>query len=883
MPRAWWLVAVLLGGLAAARGEDAAPPPSSAAPPAAAPSDDLPAPIDLKIRDVLWQVLPERVQAAFAGPDGRAWFELSGGGLDVAQVKRLIAREFAKPQPQLVGARPVLFEPGGRVWFAVRAKDKRTLCTLLGYDGRDWTERQAAEKGSFTYNCCGNGNFTGGPYNVAVGGRLFFPDGRGIHCFDGKAWTYQDFESAVPWTRTMFADESQRPKEFIDPSAPRVADLRVMADGKTVVALVARAGLWQWRGEGWSPIVLPEGIEPSRVEGMVAWGKGGLLVRADKGYFFLHLTDDFPPDVAALIRQLGAKDFKDRQAATDALIALGEPVAAWVRQARAKADDPEVLARLEAVLLRLKPAGAATGLRLDLSGYRMQEARIVSETAEGLVFFAGNKVETADGKKYDQALVVADAAGRVRVLTGENAYQAGPAHRFSEVPSAAGGRRVWNHASWPQLHDLDKNEYVDRMPDSGYTLVEAILPDGTIFAGPRDGLPDYGRVAVYRPGRPDDRRLLEGKFVALAPDSSAVFQAKDGRIWAVLDERPDRLQRYDGTTWEVMNYDLGGRAVTDGQEGRGGSMIFMAQDRKGAGKPKVWILFHKGQFFDAPTHEELIEKYTRQVTEGFGPGTRDGWKATVAGKDGVVWILDEQRIKVWTGKTWLDAKAPLAAVGAANRGYWWAASFGDGSRVYVWPHGGDKAFFAGVRNESLVLDPAPSPVGYFSGFLEEDAPDRAFWLCESSAPLGASLDWPEKPVLSRLTEKGKTAELKDSGLPILRDTAGNLWLDRVPGAPPNRYSLWRDGKIAATVTTPSGHLDVGNDGSIFVWSMEGLWRLVADDPAHPTTYKARGPYCITGWWGMETREDVSPLGFANVRWVQRGDKGGMMIYAIPKD
>ena len=73
---------------------------------------------DLRLRDVMWQALPEPVRQVFVGPDGRTWYQLRRPrGMTALQERQIIARQFRRPDPLIVGARIVLFEPGGRVWF----------------------------------------------------------------------------------------------------------------------------------------------------------------------------------------------------------------------------------------------------------------------------------------------------------------------------------------------------------------------------------------------------------------------------------------------------------------------------------------------------------------------------------------------------------------------------------------------------------------------------------------------------------------------------------------------------------------------------------------------------------------------------------------------
>ena len=63
-----------------------------------------------------------------------------------------------------------------------------------------------------------------------------------------------------------------------------------------------------------------------------------------------------PPDASQtdrLIRQLGSNDFDEREAASDALLALGRPALKVLRKAAASSDDAEIRSRLEAVIRKI--------------------------------------------------------------------------------------------------------------------------------------------------------------------------------------------------------------------------------------------------------------------------------------------------------------------------------------------------------------------------------------------------------------------------------------------------------------------------------------------------------------------------------------------------
>src|SRR3954453_21052422 len=62
--------------------------------------------VDIALRNVRWQALPDAVHRVYAGPDGRVWYELfcTESPEDSAELRKRVEREFNKPAPQLYGA-----------------------------------------------------------------------------------------------------------------------------------------------------------------------------------------------------------------------------------------------------------------------------------------------------------------------------------------------------------------------------------------------------------------------------------------------------------------------------------------------------------------------------------------------------------------------------------------------------------------------------------------------------------------------------------------------------------------------------------------------------------------------------------------------------------
>ena len=143
----------------------------------------------VRLENVRWQALPDEVMAVYRGPDGRVWYQARKptSGEDVRTAKASIEAEFVKPSPVLVGARPALFEPGGRVWFITEWG-----MGVLGYDGKTWIQGPLEDNLIYIGQCPGHRQprMYGG-CNLWADGKAVFPVQLGVVWYDGKDWSHQ--------------------------------------------------------------------------------------------------------------------------------------------------------------------------------------------------------------------------------------------------------------------------------------------------------------------------------------------------------------------------------------------------------------------------------------------------------------------------------------------------------------------------------------------------------------------------------------------------------------------------------------------------------------------------------------------------------------------
>ena len=397
------LVAGLAIAAAAAAGQDG-PTPASA-------------PAGVRLRNVRWQLLPDEVGTVCVGPDRRVWYVLGkpdeGGPADVAGLKDHIAKQFAEPAPMLRGCRPGLFDQAGRVWFVGLAGE-----VLLGYDGRSWIERHAEAGRTFCGNCPNHGRIASPLYNVAAGGAVFFPDGDGLHCYDGKAWCYRALGPAGPG-RPAGRRRRRRP---IYPTS-----LAAEPDGKALVAVGwgAPCVLWRWRGGKWDRLPFPAELGEEGTMGQAAFGPHGrLYLSHTQGARTIWTSLALPADAdegladrfAEVLKQLSDDRFAVRDKASAALEAMGPAAAGLAKAALKTARDPEVISRLELLIEKLEKSGEG-----GLGGYEVQRETLFWGDARGRLYVASTSIRSGGRGGWNCGTLVLDAAGGARFL-GSGAF-----------------------------------------------------------------------------------------------------------------------------------------------------------------------------------------------------------------------------------------------------------------------------------------------------------------------------------------------------------------------------------------------------------------------------------------------------------------------------
>jgi hypothetical protein len=821
--------------------------------------------VEWSLRNVLWQTLPDGIQAVFVGPDQRLWFQLRyTGPADLASMRQRIEREFRQKNPQIWGAWPVLFQAGGRVWFQTADREH-----ILGYDGRDWTERSVEKPLRFTVNCPNHGRWGNYPYAAEVDGTAFFADTQGVHSFDGKAWAYQSMGM---------------------PSWPMSIRLMPASGGKGLLAVSPRASLWQWKGGEWTQVKSPAGVPENLMENAALWPGGDVCVQqseplksgavgepTDRRLRFGLLGQSVEASLAAILPRLADKNFKVREEASAHLMMMGPGMTPPAEAAMKTVADPEVRARLGRALEALK-AGPQESV---VGPYRLRRPALLPVTIPGLVLMTAEAIQ--DGEKpLGPGVVVADDTGSVRALPGSDLAEALRTYLEGapDVLILEPKKKVWIGGTYdgrlPHLLDLEKGTLTDAGPEFRFYWLQAVQADGRVYLG--CGAPQAeGVVGVYTPGAPDDRRFLEVQTLAFngsLREYGIVRMSPDGDVWAVRQGRQDWLWKFDGRRWQAVDPTPEVREVSWMQAGRGGRVLLRSPN-PAAGNSEDFTLLVDGKVADRGTVESIIERRGREIAENFtgDPPPLYDYPGVRGDKAGNVWLLKGMTIRVWTGKEWLDGGQRLKDLGSAKGWIVYANAVGDGSKIYMSDDrfgAGNKAFLGEVKDGRLVIEAAPQSG---SRDLMQRSPrdtDGGLWVPRFLYDRGSIPERIGQTAL-RVLPSGAVQELSNKGLAYLCDQGGNVWLGSIIGGRPEDFNLWREGKIVAAVSIPGAGAYHGTPmasdrpGSVWACTQVGLVHLVAEDPKAPASFAVKAVYHLKGADGTVSVMEYSPRGYLLLR------------------
>jgi hypothetical protein len=805
--------------------------------------------LEIALRNVRFQALPREVRRVHVGPDGRMWFNLDPAQLDpgrasadnIPAFRDRIAREFTQKSPQYYGADLALFEPGGRVWFFLPQH-----CLLLGFDGKTWIDYVIPDTHDRVIGYCPTrGSCTGGRANRFAQNAAWFVCARGILRFEGNNWSYQPL--------------SDKPQ----PNPGNVV-LAVSPDGRTVAACqtelstTAAQKYWLFQKCQWISRQVPADDPQNpganrRLMSMALSDADTLWLVYNNGQLErVGLGGEEPPgevkDVSDLIHRLADDAFAARERASRELLAMGPSIKPQLEMALKQQPDPEQDYRLKLLLQSFlpKPAAAGSPPASDFGGVRVIFARQLYQDPAGKVGVIAQILRDAQSRQGPGIAVLDDHHQAKAIFTKKLSFS-GFNYQNENLPVVApSGRHSW----WPrnltgesvQLYDAEIDEFIDAAPVPLYGSILAVSAEGSVFLAKMVAVNSGERIMVYTPGAPETRTILKmEKHPVQFPQFSVT---DDGAIWALeREENPQlrlggnwggKLVRYDGKNWQTPEAQPS-QMVQTLTPGKGGVLLMQNQ--------MECILYRGEKEIATGDLVDLIEKHREVFQNSFGPdmtgsaynpNPRQG-SQVLADKAGNIWRLEEGgRLLALVGDRWQLAHEALVAAGSPDGMASYIMPLGDGRNIYLNDRSGTPnrsgAFLGEVKEGKVHFSDAPKiEIRDDESLKARDAEGSVWAACNLKESNGNY-----RRSMICLGNEGIREKQDFAGIPKAVDAAGNLWVEKSLSPAGCTYKLWRKGEwveeLAVPNVTRSLPLCCDRPGSVYVWTSQGLQRLLADPP-----------------------------------------------------
>jgi hypothetical protein len=840
-------------------------------------------PIDVKLEDVRWQVLPEQITSVVVSPDQRAWFIVGKPNqppiLLPWQVREVVEREFAKPSPQLQGVQAVFFEAQGvageerkklkRVW--VLCQEARARDLLLGYDGKQWIERRAKTDyfmrelwTSLAFHQMENG--------------IALMDYHGCHVLQGDRWIYQNFQSADPKYRTSLTESRIWPD----------------TDGKGLIVLAAPGyvTLWRYREGTWQ-LLLPEKKD------------GALNARncARLGdHLYVHTGSSLRPRVP------GGISARDAALLRRALpISVIQRIGLDGKVDELTGDDP-----------------------LAVGPYRVPLKCAMHNDPAGNFYAVSDEIFEGT-RRLGSGAVTCNVAGKITYVPVSepralNLFQLPQIRVFTN-----GGTRAWRDLNPAARWNMETLTPVDQLADADFQVLAA-MDDGTAFAGcPTRKMPgEYGPLIVYRSAAPEPRTALAGQTLKIHGPGFCI--ASDGCVWAPTGEFG--LERFDGKKWHscarlikgaeslrlapyslipgqngwVLTYI--GHRVSDLEIGKGviyktvfGPQYFLVNTEKcwGGSSFGPWVSKHREEFLEAfsqPCANRPWYSRRPMVARPEGPGTIVTSPLDVSGdkvvvdKDKNIWVNSLGVVSVISGTRVIDVSIPGGYRALAERQGCVAdiALLGDGQFVFLrlgsvtffarLKPGGDVEFVDGPK---IAHDEPEHPVGILrdrEGGLWVTLRRRGDGVFEGGRLKGV--------IACRLTAPDKGRDFREVGEAKLVDASGCVWLAPIEGLGGDLVSIWAPNGETSTLKIPGrragAFLAAGPKGVVYAQTAFGVRECVAKDPAKPNQYTLGTTYHLESASGEALKRlQYSSLGYLVATGFQQNVEDSLRLHLYPLD
>jgi len=776
--------------------------------------------LDIALQNVRWQPLPKEVRCVSVAPDGRAWLVRGwpSPASSVADVKKHIESEFKQSMPQLRNVQPLLFEPGGRIWFGIINGESPQGVSLLGYDGRQWVEYAAKLNHQLFGECLTQGAFILPAAHRYVGNAAWFVGSREILRYDGKTWQEQlvtspndqssgmvrlatspNGQTAAAWTmnqrQVWLYQQGRWSKEplNLDNLNFQLHDLAITDAGR----------LYLWNGHQLRILAIDEVME-----------KTSAVEKAKDGF-------------SEKIRALADDRAETWQRAFEDLKAMGLSISPKIEKLlneSSSSESPDRLKlqyRLRTLLqaLRSLPPDAPTSGLTTIGDFRLSHVAAIRQDAAGHIFIQANIIDNERRGANRNGLLMVDAGGAVRSfadvdLTGLYAVQ----------PVLTVKDQIWWQCTGPTMRpralDLNTEKWIASIPGLQNLVLHAATPDGRLFVSNDNN----STIMVYTPGASENRATLHGDKITLNGPAFAV--ADDGAIWTTRDVKG--LTRFDGQKWQPQadQPPCAANWITAGAQG----VVFVRSNNIG-------YLYQGDKKIDSGTLPSLLEKNRDLVCRAFGPGSpafdyrrqsEQNWRFA-ADRQGNIWYsTGEGNLSILTGKRRRSAWQSSRPIDKQIFHVKGLVPLGDGSKICIagWPRNnpGQERFVIGEINGDNIKTTLLPQQSVF-GTLRDT--ENCLWISG-----GANIRGSFTPTIFHLGPEGVLEERQQHCRPILADAAGNVWLDLIST---DAVRLWRNKNWDREIPIPgllSRTLLVSDrPGSVYVPTIMGLQHLVAAGPS----------------------------------------------------
>ena len=440
--------------------------------------------VEIKETGERWETFPEEVCAVFVQDGKRVWYELAHPARreDLVTVKKIIKEQFNRPNPQVFGVSPVLFEPDGRVWFSTHS-----CRTMLSYDGKSFGEYPSEGETHYYVGSCPNTGIAQSMgyrhgCNATVGETVFLAESHGVLSVTADKPSYHLMTSTPPLKRSRLNYPVVVPE----------------ADGLGVLAHLEVDGemiLHRWRNGKWSEIDVPRKFSTSGIGAVVPWNQGAWVFQQGDSMTFVRyqkLDDRTFGDMAA---RLGDEKYADREEATKRLISMGAEISKELKCILQVTSDPEVIMRLKRVLAATRPKPGVS----YIGPLQLEKPRL--GLYEGGWMYITSKNIVDDGEERGMGVAVIKPDGDYELFLGESVFQA---FGYDAKPLVVEQHAmIWTgHRNQPnvgaKLFDVAKGTFTETVSDSSFWWPHAVKSDGTVFLG-RGESPHPRPVAVYKP------------------------------------------------------------------------------------------------------------------------------------------------------------------------------------------------------------------------------------------------------------------------------------------------------------------------------------------------------------------------------------------------